>query len=82
MFADPIITRRLFSESDLFDYFLPIFLAPITTWSSWEFSGLPAFADPGDFVWYPPHFFFARVAGSWNGFVISAFVLAAAFSYA
>jgi hypothetical protein len=82
LFAQPILTHRYLSESDLFDYFLPIFLSPITTWSSYEFAGLPAFADPGDSVWYPPHFFFARLVGSWNGFVISAFVLAACFTYA
>jgi hypothetical protein len=82
LFAQPILTHRYLSESDLFDYFLPIFLSPITTWSSYEFAGLPAFADPGDSVWYPPHFFFARLIGSWNGFVISAFVLAACFTYA
>ncbi len=82
LFAQPIITHQYPSESDLYEYYLPIFLAPITTWSSFEFSGLPAFADPGDFSSYPPHFFFARVVGSWTGFIISAFVLAAAFTYA
>ena len=82
LFAQPIITHRYLSESDLYEYYLPIFLAPITTWSSFEFSGLPAFADPGDFTSYPPHFFFARIVGSWTGFIVSAFVLAAVFTYA
>jgi hypothetical protein len=82
LFAQPIITHRYLSESDLYDYFLPIFLAPITTWSLFEYSGMPAFADPGDFVWYPPHFFFARIVHSWTGLVISGFVLAAIFTYA
>ena len=82
MFAQPILANRYLSESDLYEYYLPIFLAPITTWSSFEFSGLPAFADPGDFISYPPHFFFARIVGSWTGFIVSAFVLAASFTYA
>ena len=82
LFARPIITHRYLSESDLYEYYLPIFLAPITTWSSFEFSGLPAFADPGDFTSYLPHFFFARIVGSWTGFIVSAFVLAASFTYA
>ena len=82
LFAQSIISHRYLSESDLYEYYLPIFLAPITTWSSFEFSGLPAFADPGDFISYPPHFFFARILGSWTGFVICAFVLAASFTYA
>src|SRR5687767_3896529 len=68
--------RALFSdvyliESDLYEYFLPIFLSPITQWSGFEFSGLPAFADPGDNVRYPLHFFFARIVGSWAGFITS-----------
>ena len=70
------------SESDLYEYYLPIFLSPITIWSSYEFSGLPAFADPGDFTPYPLHFLFARVIGSWTGLVLSAYVLAGAFTYA
>jgi hypothetical protein len=82
LFARPIITHAYLSESDLFEYYLPIFLAPITTWSSFEFSGLPAFADPGDFTSYLPHFFFARIVGSWTGFIVSAFVLGASFTYA
>ncbi len=82
LFAEPILHHRYMTESDLYEYYLPIFLAPITKWSSFEFSGLPAFADPGDFVWYPPHFLFARVIGSWTGLVVSAFVLAASFTYA
>src|SRR5258705_3024676 len=82
LFAEPIVHHRYMTESDLYEYYLPIFLAPITTWSSFEFSGLPAFADPGDFVWYPLHFLFARIIGSWTGLVVSAFVLAASFTYA
>ncbi len=82
LLALPIIQDAFLAESDLFEYYLPIFLAPITTWSSFEFSGLPAFADPGDSSLYPLHFLFARIVHSWTGFAISALVLAAAFTYA
>ena len=82
LFAGPIVTHTYLADSDLYEYYLPIFLAPITTWSTFEFSGLPAFADPGDFTVYPTHFLFARVIGSWTGFLVSTFVLAAAFTYA
>jgi hypothetical protein len=82
LFAGPIATHTYLADSDLYEYYLPIFLAPITTWSTFEFSGLPAFADPGDFTVYPTHFLFARVIGSWTGFLVSTFVLAAAFTYA
>ena len=76
IYAQPLFSGEFLAESDLYEYYLPIFLSPITMWSSFEFGGLPAFADPGDFVWYPPHFLFARVLGSWNGLAISAYVLA------
>jgi len=82
LFSGALLRDTYLAESDLYEYYLPIFLAPITTWSSFEFSGLPAFADPGDFTTYPPHYLFARVIGSWTAFVISAFVLASAFTYA
>ena len=81
-FARPLLDGTLLAESDLYEYYLPVFLAPITTWSSYEFAGLPAFADPGDSVWYPPHFLFARVTGSWTGLTISAHVLASSFMFA
>ena len=82
VFARPLFDRAYLAESDLYEYYLPIFLSPLTTWSSFEFSGLPAFADPGDFTAYPLHFLFARVLGSWTGLIISAHVLAASFTYA
>src|ERR1051325_933331 len=82
LFARPIATHGYLADSDLYENFLPAFLAPITKWSAYELSGLPAFADVVDSTSYPPHFLFARVIGSWTGFIVSAFVLAAAFTYA
>jgi hypothetical protein len=82
LYLSPIVHGQFLAESDLYEYYLPIFLAPITTWSHFEFGGLPAFADPGDFVAYPPHFLFARIIGSWTALSVSAFVLAASFTYA
>ena len=82
MYLRPILEGTYLAESDLYEYYLPIFLSPITTWSRFEFGGLPAFADPGDFTAYPPHFLFARLIGSWTALNVSAFVLAASFTYA
>jgi hypothetical protein len=81
LYAKPFLEHSLLAESDLYEYYLPVFLAPITIWSPFEFSGLPAFADPGDFAAYPPHFLFGLI-GSWTGLTVSAFVLAAGFTYA
>ena len=82
IWAEPLFHGAVLAESDLFEYYLPIFLAPITTWSGYEFSGLPAFADPGDFTLYPLHFLFARVIGSWAWLGVSAYILASCFTYA
>lgn len=82
LYGKPFLEHSLLAESDLYEYYLPVFLAPITTWSPFEFAGLPAFADPGDFAAYPLHFLFARLVGSWTALTVSAFVLAAIFTYA
>ncbi len=86
LYARPVLNGTFLAESDLYEYYLPIFLSPITTWSHFEFSGLPAFADPGDFTSYPLHFLFARLFGwpalAWTALSVSAFVLAGCFTYA
>ena len=69
------------AQTDLYEYFLPTFLAPRTIWSVYEFAGFPAFADPQNSAWYPPHLFFARVLGWWHGFIVSAYLVASAGAY-
>ena len=69
------------AESDLYEFFLPTFLAPITQWSPFEFGGMPAFADPGDPSFYPFHLL-ARVLGSWPLVFIAAGTVAFAGMYA
>ena len=82
LYARPVIEGSFLAESDLYENFLPVFLSPITIWSSYEFGGMPAFADPQDTAFYPIHFLFARIVGSWTAFVVSAFVMASCFMYA
>jgi hypothetical protein len=82
LYAAPIVHNGYLAESDLYEYFLPVFLSPLTIWSSFEFGGMPAFADPGEASLSPLHFLFARVIGSWTGFVIAAYVLGACGAYA
>lgn len=81
VYGSPIVEGSLLAESDMYEQFMPVFLAPMTTWSSYEFGGMAAFADPQDTAYYPLTLLF-RLAGSWNGFVIAAFVLASCFTYA
>jgi hypothetical protein len=75
--ADPV----LLAQSDLYEYFLPIFRSPWINWSTFEFSGMPAFADPGESHVYPVHALFAKVLHSWAGFAIAAHVIGAAGMY-
>lgn len=81
VFARPILEGTYLSETDLYDYYLPVFLAPPAVWSSFELSGTPAFADPENSTFYVPHLL-ARAIGSWTAFIVSGYVLAACFMYA
>ena len=82
VFARLLLSDVYLAESDLYDWFLPFFLSPPATWTSDIFGGLPLFADTSDAIQYPVYFFFARVVGSWAGYVISAYVIAASLTYA
>lgn len=77
----PFLRHGLLSDADLYEYFLPQFLSPITLWSSFEFGGMPAFGDPNDAVWYPLQAAM-RLAGSWNAYIVAVFVVAASGAYA
>jgi hypothetical protein len=81
LFAYPPLHHGYLAESDLYEFFLPTFLAPITQWSSFEFAGTPAFADPGDTSMYPIQLV-ARAFGSWYLVFVGAYVLAAMGMYA
>lgn len=82
LFGRFVLYDVFLSDSDLYEYFLPQFLAPVRLWSSFEFSGLPAFADPGVLTFYVPNILLGGILHSWTAFVLSACVLAACFSYA
>jgi hypothetical protein len=82
LFCRGIIEGTLLAESDLYEYHLPIFRAPLTLWSDFEFAGFPAFADPQNATWYPLHLLFARLVPSWTAYIVSAYVLGASFTYA
>ena len=69
------------AHSDLYEYFLPVFLSPPTVWSSQEFAGFPAFADPQNAAWYPIRLLFSEVLDWWSGFIVSAYVIASLGAY-
>ena len=82
LFSQPIVHGTYMAEGDLYDWFLPIFLSPISAWSHDMFGGLPLFADTSDSQAYVFHFLFAHVLHSWTGYIICAYVLGSAFTYA
>ncbi len=81
LFARFLLNDLYLIDSDLYEYFLPVFLSPIRVWSSFEFSGLPAFADPGDYTFYPPSLL-GELVGSWTLLVMAASIVAAWGTYA
>ncbi len=82
LFSQPIVHGTYMAEGDLYDWFLPIFLSPISRWSHDMFGGLPLFADTSDSQAYIVDFLFARVLHWWNGYIICAYVLGSSFTYA
>jgi hypothetical protein len=80
--ARPLVEGGYLAGTDLFDYYLPIFLSPITLWSTYELSGLPALADSQNAAFYPLNLLFGHVFSSWTGYVVSAYVVAASLTYA
>ncbi len=82
LFLQPIVHGTYMAEGDLYDWFLPIFLSPISAWSHDMFGGVPLFADTSDPQPYVFHFLFAHLLHSWTGYIICAYVLGSAFTYA
>lgn len=80
-FFSPILfSNRLLAPGDAFVQSVPAFYAPLKLWSNLLLSGFPVAADPTVQTWYP----LARIFSlfhSWNGFVVSAYVLASCFTY-
>src|SRR5687768_3967556 len=78
----PLVEDAYLAGTDLFDYYLPIFLSPITMWSTFELAGLPALADSQNAAFYPLNLLFGHVFTSWTAYIVSAYVLAASLTYA
>jgi hypothetical protein len=79
-FSPILLSNRLLAPGDGFIQSVPAFYAPLTLWTDLLLAGYPAAADPTVQSWYPLRFIFAQFH-AWNGFVISAYVLASCFTY-
>jgi hypothetical protein len=60
---------------------LPYYLSEKLSWDSLISCGFPMIADSQAMSWYPPALFLSLIPGTWNIFVISAYVMAACFTY-
>lgn len=80
-FAPVLFSDYLLAPGDGILYFLPNFYARRVWWDASVWGGFPAVGDSQLMLWYPPAILFALVK-SWNAFLLSAYVLAASFTYA
>lgn len=61
--------------------YLPNFLSRKVFWDNMIFAGFPMMADPQVMSWYPPALLLSLLPGSWNLFILLAYVLTASFMY-
>ena len=61
--------------------YLPNFYSHKVLWDTLLFSGFPMMADPQVMTWYPPAFLLSFLPGSWNVFMILAYVAGSSFMY-
>jgi len=61
--------------------YLPNFYSHKVLWDTLLFSGFPMMADPQVMTWYPPAFLLSFLPGSWNVFMILAYIAGSSFMY-
>jgi len=61
--------------------YLPNFYSHKVLWDTLLFSGFPMMADPQVLTWYPPALLLSFFPGSWNVFMILAYVAGSSFVY-
>lgn len=79
-FLPELLSDKFLAPADGLLQSVPPFFLPRQLWSPWLWGGFPLAADVTPQTWYPVSLLFA-VFHSWNGFVISAYVLASSFTY-
>ena len=61
--------------------YLPNFYSGKVLWDTLLFAGFPMMADPQVMTWYPPAFLLSFLPGSWNVFMLLAYVAGSSFMY-
>lgn len=80
-FSPVLIPQKILSPGDGLSYYLPNFFSPFTLWEPLLMGGYPIFADPQAATFYPVSIL-VRAFGSYNFFIILAYVLGSSFLYA
>jgi Bacterial membrane protein YfhO len=82
-FFSPAIFRGslLAVDGDGLYVYLSNFYSHKVLWDTLLFSGFPMMADPQVMTWYPPAFLLSFLPGSWNVFMILAYVAGSSFMY-
>jgi hypothetical protein len=78
-FSPAWIEGRSLAPGDGLAFYRPHYL-PKTLWEPNLMTGFPVAADPQVMTWYPPSLLLSWVAGTWNSFIISAYVIASWFT--
>lgn len=79
-FSAVIFRGRLLAPGDGFMFYFPNFYLGRAFWDPMVQGGFPVSADPQSMTWYPLLMLFSSL-NSWNGFVLSAYVLASSFTF-
>src|SRR6185503_16332594 len=80
-FSPVLFSTRVLAPGDGLNYFLPSYYARTFLWDASIWGGFPALGDAPRMFWYPPALLLALVPGSWEVFMVLAYVLAASFTY-
>jgi hypothetical protein len=81
-FAPALLAGKLLAPGDGLIFYVPAFYGAKALWSNFILGGVPWAADPQNMTWYPVAMLLRWIPHSWNVFVLSAYVLAAAGTYA
>lgn len=83
IFFSPALVRGylLAVGADGQQLYLPDYHARKVLWDTSIFAGFPMMADPQVMSWYPPALLLSQFSGTWNLFILLAFVAASSFMY-
>jgi len=75
-FLKSLLTGNFIAPSDSLDFGVAAYLSSPSLWTQGMYSGYPIAADPQSLTWYPVLHLLRGLGLGWNGFLISAYVIA------